>query len=164
MSFIRDLLPEFEQEMKATRRVLERVPTEQGEWKPHAKSFSLGHLAQLVAIMPGWLLTMLRAPDLDLTAGPGYSYESTETLLTQFDKLVGDARAAIAEARDEQMTEPWSLRMGEQVLFTQPRQRVMREHMNHMVHHRAQLGVYLRLLDVPVPSMYGPTADEKWGA
>ena len=162
MSFIRDLLPEFEQEMKVTRRVIERVPTEHGEWKPHEKSFSLGHLAQLVATMPGWVVTMLRQPDLDLQSGPGYSYESTETLLERFDQLVADARAAIAAATDEQMSEPWSLRMGEHVLFTQPRQRVLREHMNHLVHHRAQLGVYLRLLDVPVPSMYGPTADEKW--
>jgi uncharacterized damage-inducible protein DinB len=162
VSFLRDLLPEFDEEMKTTRRLIERVPTEKGEWKPHPKSFSLGHLAQLVATMPGWLIRMLGESELDLAASPGYSYEATETLLAQFDKMVADARATLMAAKDESMAEPWSLRMGEHVLFTMPRQQVVRTHINHIVHHRGQLSVYLRLLDVPVPSIYGPTADEKW--
>jgi uncharacterized damage-inducible protein DinB len=164
MSFIRDLLPEFDEEMRTTRRALERVPSDRSEWKPHPKSFALGHLAQLVASMPGWTTVMLRETELDLSKGEGYSFEPTEALLRRFDKAVAEARAAIQEASDSEMSVPWSLKMGDHVLFTMPRQVVVRQHINHLVHHRGQLSVYLRLLDVPVPSMYGPTADEPWGA
>ncbi|HEU5211036.1 MAG TPA: DinB family protein [Longimicrobiales bacterium] len=164
MSFIRDLLPEFDEEMRTTRRALERVPAHRGEWKPHPKSFPLGHLAQLVASMPSWTTTMLRETELDLTKGGGYSFETTEALLARFDRGVQEARLAIQEAKDGDMSVPWSLKMGDQVLLTLPRQVVVRQHINHLVHHRGQLSVYLRLLDVPVPSMYGPTADEPWGA
>jgi uncharacterized damage-inducible protein DinB len=124
MTIAETLLPEFDQEMATTRKVLERVPTDKGEWKPHPKSFALGHLAQLVAGMPGWITNTVTETALDLAKYPGYSYEKTETLLKSFDKNVSEARKAIA------------------------------------VHHRGQLTVYLRLLDIPVPSIYGPTADE----
>src|SRR5262249_10939158 len=149
--------------MPPTRRLLERVPSEKGAWKPHPKSFSLGHLAQLVARMPGWLTQMLAHPDLNLAGGPNYSLETTETLLADFDQNVLESRAALAATQDAQLAAPWSLKMGEQVLFTQPRGEVVRQPLNHLVHHRGQLTVYLRLLDVPVPSIYGPTADEPWG-
>lgn len=155
-------IPEFAEEMQATRRVLERVPSDRGEWRPHPKSFPLGHLAQLVAWMPGWLPVMLGAPHLDLAASPGYSIEPTEALLAQFDVNVAAAREALAAVPPAALDEPWSLRMGEHVLMTRPRGAVVRQHLGHLVHHRAQLGVYLRLLDVPVPCMYGPTADEGW--
>ena len=162
MTIGESLLPEFDQEMATTRRVLERVPSEHGEWKPHAKSFPLAHLAQLVATMPGWLPRIVADTHIDLAAGGGYTIEKTETLLEQFDQLVEAARAAFQQARDEDFSVPWSLKMGEQVLFTLPRGDVVRQTINHLIHHRGQLTVYLRLLDVPVPSIYGPTADEKW--
>jgi uncharacterized damage-inducible protein DinB len=155
-------LPEFDQEMATTRRLLERVPSEQGSWKPHDKSFALGHLAQLVTWMPGWITRTLRDPHIDLAGGPGYSLETTETLLAEFDRNVDDARVALSEVQGAALQEPWSLRMGGEVIFTQPREQVVRNHLSHLIHHRGQLTVYLRLLDVPLPSIYGPTADEPW--
>ena len=162
MTIAETLLPEFDQEMATTRRLLERVPSEKGEWKPHPKSFPLGHLAQLVSMMPGWITNTLREPHLDLAKAGGYSMEKTETLLAHFDKNVKEAREAIASTSDEEFAKPWSLKMQDQVLFTAPRAVVARQHVSHLVHHRGQLTVYLRLLDVPIPSIYGPTADEKW--
>ena|ERR1700741_4533775 len=164
MSISADLLPEFDLEMATTRRLLERVPSDQGQWKPHPKSFALGHLAQLVATMPGWLTTMLLDTKIDLAAGAGYSFEATETLLDVFDRHVREARQALQSVKDEDYAVPWSLMKGETVLFTQPRRDAIRSTINHLVHHRGQLSVYLRLLDVPLPSIYGPTADEPWGA
>ncbi|HUF13892.1 MAG TPA: DinB family protein [Longimicrobiales bacterium] len=157
------LLPEWHQEMLTTRRVIERVPSDKGEWRPHPKSFPLGHLTQLVATMPGWITRMVDNDHIDLAAGGGYSYETTETLLAQFDRLVPEARAALESVSDADMAAPWSLRMGDKVLLTMPRGDNIRQTINHIVHHRGQLTVYLRLLDVPVPQVYGPTADEGWG-
>lgn len=161
MSIGASLIPEFEQETATTRRVLERVPSEKGDWKPHPKSFSLAHLAQLVAWMPGWLPNMLRQSELNLAASSPYSRETTATLLELFDRGVRDGRDALAKAKDGDFAALWSLKHGDRVLASMPRSVVVRTHFSHMVHHRAQLGVYLRLLDVPVPSMYGPTADER---
>lgn len=154
-------LPEFEQEMATTRRLLERVPGEKGPWKPHPKSFALGHLAQLVSWMPGWIANTLREPALDLLTARGYSLEPTETLLEDFDQNVRDARAALEASKDADFDLPWSLKRGDMVLFSAPRATVVRTHINHLIHHRGQLSVYLRLIDVPVPSIYGPTADER---
>ena len=156
------LLPEFDTEMATTRRVIERVPTTKGEWKPHTKSFSLGHLTQLVAGMPSWINNAVTQTSLDLGRYPGYSYEKTEDLLRSFDKNVVDARAAIASAKDSDFEVMWSLKRGDHVLFSAPRGVIVRQTINHLIHHRGQLTVYLRLIDVPVPSIYGPTADEKW--
>jgi uncharacterized damage-inducible protein DinB len=156
-------LPEFDEEMATTRRLLERVPDDKGAWKPHPKSFPLGHLAQLVARMPGWLTQMLQAPSLDLGSGIGYTLEKTSTLLGEFDKNVREARAALASTRDADFDATWSLKHGEHVLMSSPRRVVVRQTINHLVHHRGQLSVYLRLVDVPLPSIYGPTADEPWG-
>ncbi len=159
-----ELLREFDEEMATTRRLLERVPSEQGAWKPHAKSFALGHLAQLVATMPGWLTQMLYQTKLDLAAAPPYKLQTTESLLRQFDEAVAGARAAIEAVEPDQLAVPWSLTHGATVLFTAPRAAVVRQTINHLVHHRGQLTVYLRLLDVPLPSIYGPTADTPWQA
>ena len=161
MTIGESLVPEFDQEMATTRTVLERVPSEKGPWKPHSKSFPLGHLAQLVAGMPSWLPRMLHAAHLDLATSNAYSFQPTNVLLEQFDRGVRDGRDALTAAKDSAFAEPWSLTRGERILFTMPRAVVVRQHFNHMVHHRAQLAVYQRLLDVPVPSMYGPTADER---
>ena len=161
MSIGRDLIPEFEGEMKTTRRVLERVPSDKGQWKPHPKSFAIGHLAQLVSWMPGWIAQTLQHPHLDLAGGVQYSFEPTEKLLQGFDANVKAAREALASVSDADFQKPWSLKHGERVLFTAPRGVVVRQHFGHLSHHRGQLTVYLRLLDIPVPSVYGPTADEK---
>ena len=147
--------------MQATRRVIERVPSDKAEWKPHPKSFALGHLAQLLAWMPGWFVNSIRETSLDLSKGGGYSLEKTETLLDLFDKNVREAREALSNAKDEDFDAMWSLTMGERVLVSMPRHVVVRQTISHLSHHRGQMTVYLRLLDIPVPSIYGPTADEK---
>lgn len=161
MTIAETLLPEFDQEMASTRRLLERVPGDRAEWKPHPKSFSLGHLAQLVSWMPGWITKTLQQTELNLKGGSPYSIETTETLLQGFDQNVREARAAIALSKDADYAVPWSLKMGDRVLFTSPRGVVVRQHVSHLSHHRGQLTVYLRLLDVSIPSIYGPTADER---
>ena len=161
MSLSEPLLREFDEEMKTTRRVIERVPSEKGEWKPHAKSFSMAHLTQLTATMPGWITRIIQGKDIDLGHSDPYKTQTTASLLEQFDKLVKEAHAAIAASKDEDYAKPWSLKMGERVLLTLPRGVILRQTINHLVHHRGQMTVYLRLLDVPVPSVYGPTADER---
>ena len=148
--------------MTTTRRLLERVPAGKGTWKPHEKSFSIGHLAQLLSWMPGWITNTLTSDSLDLASAPGYSYEKTETLLADFDRNVKEARAAIEASSDADFDKPWSLKSGDKVFMTMPRGATTRMHINHLVHHRGQMSVYLRLLDIPVPSLYGPTADEPW--
>ena len=163
MSIGENFLGELDAEMPPTRRLLERVPTDKGQWKPHEKSFALGHLAQLVATMPGWIPRTVGETELNLAASAGYSFQATESLLGQFDKHVSEARAVLAAAKDSDFSVLWSLKMGTNVLFTAPRGVVVRQHINHLCHHRGQLTVYLRLLDVPIPSIYGPTADEKFG-
>jgi uncharacterized damage-inducible protein DinB len=162
MSISDTLLPEFDQEMASTRRVIKRVPDDDPGWKPHPKSFAIAHLAQLLAWMPGWIGQTLTNTELDLSGGAGYSMESTETLLELFDENVRLAREAIASATDADYEVPWSLKARGHVVFTLPRGAVVRQHISHLSHHRGQMTVYLRLRDVPVPSVYGPTADEKW--
>jgi len=164
MGFADTFVPEFDQEMATTRKALERVPSDKGAWKPHPKSFALGHLAQLIAGMPGWITNMVTSTELDLSKQAGYSLESTETLVARFDKLVAEARAALLAAKESDFDVPWSLKQAGHVLFTMPRGANIRSTLNHLIHHRGQLSVYFRLVDVPVPSMYGPTADEPWGA
>ncbi|HJQ66581.1 MAG TPA: DinB family protein [Gemmatimonadales bacterium] len=161
MTIAETLLPEFEQEMATTRRVLERVPSDKAQWKPHPKSFALGHLAQLVSWIPDWIAHTVRETALDLATAPKYSFEATETLVKGFDANVQAARDALRASRDEDYTVSWSLKHGARVLFTAPRGTVVRNHISHLIHHRGQLTVYLRLVDVPVPSVYGPTADER---
>jgi len=104
----------------------------------------------------------MRETVLDLSSAQGYSYESTATLLAEFDRNATEARATLAAATDADFIVPWSLKSGERVFFTLPRISVMRQNINHLIHHRGQLTVYLRLVDVPLPSIYGPTADENW--
>lgn len=161
------LIPEFDHEMPVTRRVLERVPDARGEWKPHEKSFMMAHLAQLVARLPAWFTMIAREDEIDFAPKggskmPGYSIETTDTLLGEFDRNVAAARDAIAGVSDARFDEPWTIKRADQVLQRMSRYLMMRTTINHLVHHRAQLGLYLRLSDLKVPSMYGPTADEGW--
>ena len=162
------ILPEYDNEITVTRTVLERVPDGKGEWKPHDKSFPLGHLAQLVAMMPGWVPMITEKPELDIApkGGPqgGYTMETTATLLALFDKNAVAGREALARTSDAQFDEPWHFKAAGELIFTKSRYQSLRwSVLNHLVHHRAQLGVYLRLLDEKVPDMYGPTADTKRG-
>jgi uncharacterized damage-inducible protein DinB len=110
--------------------------------------------------MPGWIANTVRETALDLAAAPRYSLETTGTLVAEFDRNVGAARAALQGSQDADYAVPWSLKHGDRVLFTAPRAAVVRMHLNHLIHHRGQLSVYLRLIDVPLPPIYGPTADE----
>ena len=166
MSFSEMMLPEFDQEMANTRKTLERVPEDKFAWKPHEKSMSLGGLSTHLANIPSWTANTFDADELDIApvGAPPFRLEEAKSrseLLAAFDKNVADARAALESARDEKWREPWSLLHGGNKIFSMPRTAVMRGFvMNHLIHHRAQLGVYLRLLDVPVPSIYGPSADE----
>lgn len=166
MSIAQSLLPEYDHELATTRRVLERVPEAEFAWKPHPKSMSLGQLAGHVANLPFWLSMTMKAPFYDLEAGDQEARldppASRSALLEQFDEKVKDARARLASASDAEMTAPWTLRSGDHEIFTIPRVAAVRSFvMNHLIHHRGQLSVYLRLKDVPVPSIYGPTADEQ---
>jgi len=160
------ILPEFDHEMANTRKTLERVPDDKFAWKPHEKSSSLGGLATHLANIPSWTAQTFDRDELDIAppGEPSYRVEEAKSraeLLAAFDKNVASARAALEAAGDENWKGKWSLLMGGNPIFTLPRTAVMRSFvMNHLIHHRAQLGVYLRLLDVPVPSIYGPSADE----
>ena len=166
MSIADLLVPEFDHEIAITREVLKRVPDNRGEWKPHPKSFPMAHLAQLVARLPGWVPMMLDRNELDIqpTGGsgfPGYSIEKTATLLAEFDKNADAARAALAAATDESLQQPWTLKKAGKVMYTDSRYQMLRSMvLNHQVHHRAQLAMYLRLTEQKVPEMYGPTADK----
>lgn len=157
------LLPEFDHETANTRKTLERIPEDKFGWKPHEKSFALGSLSQHLATIPMWGMMTMVVDKLDIGNAPQPPKAETKAeILAMFDKNVADARAALAAASDEAYLQPWSLLMNGQNLFTMPRIAVYRSMvMNHIIHHRAQLGVYLRLLDVPVPSLYGPSADEQ---
>ena len=163
MPLVDALLPEFDHEMTVTRKLLERVPDDVFDWKPHPKSMSLGALAQHLANIPMWGIMTLTRDELDL-GGPqeGPPPPQTRTaLLERFDAHVKDARTALVGTGDGEMMAPWALTRGGQTIFSMPRAAVWRSFvLSHLVHHRGQLSVYLRLRDVPVPSIYGPSADE----
>jgi uncharacterized damage-inducible protein DinB len=160
------LLPEFEQESGMTRSVLERCPEAKFSFKPHAKSWELIKLASHLANLPSWLVLTLKQESFDVMPVGGEPYKedvppSTDKLLAVFDKNTNDAKAAIAETSDEDYMKIWSLLKGGQTLFSMPRVVCVRSFcLNHSIFHRGQLAVYLRLIDVPVPALYGPSADE----
>ena len=163
MTLTEILLPEFDHEMRTTRTVLERVPAKDAAWRPHPRSTSLGDLAVHLATIPGWLVPTLTQKELDLAPKPGVApqrFESVDGLLATFDENLRSARAALADAKDEDFGVPWTLKAADKTVFTMPRGAVVRSFiLSHMVHYRGQLTVYLRLRDVPLPSVYGPTAD-----
>lgn len=160
------ILPEFDHEMANTRKTLERVPEDKFGWKPHEKSMTMGRLAVHLADMPRWTAETIEKDSIDLAPPDGKPFEQPKAdtrneLLAMFDKNVAAAHAAIAEVSDEELMKSWSLRHSGNTILTMPKIAVIRTWvMNHNVHHRAQLGVYLRLNDVPVPAIYGPSADE----
>jgi uncharacterized damage-inducible protein DinB len=163
---IRDaLLPELEQELATTRKLLELVPEAKTSFRPHAKSWTLGELSLHLANILHWLpLTLNRTElDLDPPGGPRFvppKFESARATLAMFDETARAARAALASATDAQLMVPWTLEKHGQAMFTLPRAACVRSFvMNHLIHHRGQLTVYLRMVDVPLPPVYGPTAD-----
>ena len=158
-------LSEFDAEMAATRRTLERIPEDKLTWKPHEKSMLLGRLAGHVAELPGFASAM-KVDTFNLAASRGPDFkplvaQSQKQVLEIFDKKVAETRSQIAATSDEDWAKNWTLVLGDRKIFHGTRQLAMRRMMmNHIIHHRAQLGVYLRLTGVPVPSVYGPSADE----
>ena len=160
------LLPEFDQEMATTRKVLERLPTDKLAWAPHERSMTMGRLGAHVGTLYDWMIKTITLDSFDVAPVDGEPWRlpefgTTAAILERFDKLATEARAALADASDEHLMAPWSLLQGGQAFFTLPRVVVLRSFVfNHLIHHRGQLSVYLRLNDVPVPSIYGPSADE----
>lgn len=157
-------IKEVEQEAIATRKMLERIPAETFDWKPHEKSMSMSELAVLTAGMFGWIEMVLDEDELDFAKG----YEqakptTTDELVEVFDKKLAAGIESLKNAEDAVFSENWTLRNGEEIYMTLPKLDVVRQTINHMSHHRGQLSVYLRLKDIPVPQIYGPTADEGWG-
>jgi uncharacterized damage-inducible protein DinB len=165
MTIAETLLPEFDREMATTRRLLERVPEDKLTWAPHPKSMALGPLAEHLGQLAVWGQMTINASEVDLekmARPPDYQPLATRAaLLAHFDREVAACRAALVGRTDAELMAPWTLRRGAQAFFTMPKAACWRTFvMNHVVHHRGQLSVYLRLLDVPLPSIYGPSADE----
>ncbi|HZU33552.1 MAG TPA: DinB family protein [Candidatus Angelobacter sp.] len=161
-SINQSLLPEFDHEMANTRKSLERVPDDKLGYKPHAKSMSLGALASHLATINHWAEAIFSKELFDVSTAPkNEEFQSRAQMLAAFDQNTAAARKALASASDAEMMKNWSLMAGGNTIFTMPRVAVVRSFLlNHIIHHRAQLGVYLRLNDIPVPSIYGPSADE----
>lgn len=166
MNKAQTLLPEFDHEMATTKTVLERVPAEKFSWKPHPKSYSFGQLAGHISEIPGWAIVTLDQDSFDVApkGAPPYAppkYETTKELVAALENNAKKARAILENTPDEAFLKPWSLLFGGETVFTLPKIAVLRGFvMNHLIHHRGQLSVYLRLNDIPVPSIYGPSADD----
>jgi len=166
MAIGQSMLPEFDHEMANTRKTLERVPDNKFQWKPHDKSFPMGALATHLANLAGWTNVTIDMDEFDMAPGGEQmktpECHSTKEVLEMFDANVAKARAALEGISDEKIFQNWSLLASGNKLFSMPRIAVLRSFvMNHIIHHRAQLGVYLRLNDIAVPSIYGPSADEQ---
>jgi uncharacterized damage-inducible protein DinB len=166
MSIAQSILPEFDHEMANTRKVLERVPEDRVSWKPHERSTSLGDLAVHLANLPVWTGIALKRAEVDVKVPESMPARRTFTtraaMLESFDRNVADARKAIEAAGDAVMMEPWTLKNGGEVVLSLPKAAVLRSFvMNHSVHHRGQMTVYLRMNDVPLPAIYGNSADEQ---
>lgn len=166
MSYAETILPEFDEEMASTRKVLQRVPEDKLDWKAHPKSNTIGWNANHVAEIPGWVEGTLTQPSWDFApvGGEPYrmpAYRSKQKILDFFDRNVSAARKAIEDVKDEDLDQQWSLLEAGKPIITMPRRAVIRSFiLNHLIHHRAILCVYYRLNDIPVPGMYGPSGDD----
>jgi uncharacterized damage-inducible protein DinB len=159
------LLALFDREVAISKKVLANVPPGKFDWKPHEKSMPFGYLAQLVATMPSWIAMAIAQDELDLKPPSGAGYEPPDTgtnpaLLKAFDDSIAQGREALRSTTDEHLATPWKLLVGGHVVMENPRHVVIADTFTHLAHHRGQLTVYLRLLNVPVPSIYGPSADD----
>jgi uncharacterized damage-inducible protein DinB len=162
MAIVDGLLPEFDHEVATTRKLLERVPADRGDWRPHPKSSTLAGLATHVATLPRWGGMTLQTSEFDLATGESPALLATrDALVDEFDRQTSTMRAALVGRTDAELLAPWTLKRAGQTILTMPKIGVIRSFvLNHLVHHRGQLSVYLRQLDVPIPSIYGPSADE----
>ena len=162
MDVIKMFSKELEQEAQTTRKMLERLPNDKYDWQPHPKSMTVKRLATHIAELPSWVSMTLTTDELDFANNP-YQPEninSTDELLAYFERSLADGRDHLIRATEDQLTQPWTLRNGDQIYSTSSKAEVIRMAFSQIIHHRAQLGVYLRLLDIPIPGSYGPSADE----
>ena len=162
MSLIQMFLKELDMEAKATRKMLSRIPDDKYDWQPHPKSMTMRRLATHVAELPSWITMTLTTSELDFASNP-YKPEvvnNTAELMNYFESTLADGRAHLEAAKEEQLSDSWTLRNGKEIYSTSPKSEVLRMTYSQIIHHRAQLGVYLRLLDVPIPGSYGPSADD----
>lgn len=167
MTIAEILLQDFDTEISNTRRTLERVPEDKTDWAPHSKSMKMGKLAMHCATLTMFGYYIMEDPGMDMANSKrehmSLVFESREDCLKQLDECAATCRAAIAAASNEHLSAEWRFSFGEQVISSMPRSATFRTMcFDHLIHHTSQLGVYLRLLDIPVPALYGPSADEQW--
>jgi uncharacterized damage-inducible protein DinB len=162
MSMISMFRKELDRESATTRKMLERIPDDKYDWKPHEKSMTIRQLSSHIAELPTWITMALTTDELDFATMPydPPKVESTKELMELFEKSVENGYSELKEENETKMNEPWTLRNAEEIYSTEPKADVIRMALNQVTHHRAQLGVFLRLLDVPIPGSYGPSADE----
>jgi uncharacterized damage-inducible protein DinB len=162
MALIPMLVKEMEQEAATTRKMLERIPNDKYDWKPHPKSMSVRQLASHIAELPSWVSMVLTTDELDFAANPyqPVPIRDTNDVLQLLEKSLKEGKKELARAKEEEMENIWTLRNGDQVYSRNSKADVIRMSYCQIVHHRAQMGVYLRLLDVPIPGSYGPSADD----
>ena len=163
MNSISDYIEDLETEAPATRAILLRIPEVHLAWKPHEKSMTLGRLGMHVAELPAWIVSTLQTSGMDFAAGaykPNIP-DRLDQILTRFEEGIPAAAAALRSASDEALAETWSARAGDRIIWSLPKRTLVRQTLRHIVHHRGQLSVYLRMLNVPLPKMFGPTADER---
>jgi len=162
MTLIPHFLTQLEEESQTTRKILERVPEQHFDWQPHQKSMTLRRLATHVAELPSWITMTLNTDELDF-ANNAYQpadIQSNADLMSYFEECLRKGREALQTAKEEELDKPWTLRNADQVYSTSPKGSVIRMSISQIIHHRAQLGVFLRLLHIPIPGSYGPSADE----
>lgn len=160
-TIIKQFLSELEAEIPATRKCIERIPEKRYDWKPHEKSMALGYLTLLVAEIPMWLSVMIRTREIDFQTFKHKQPATTSEMVNHFDENVNGARQAFQELTLEDLSKPFVLKNGDHIIISSPLDENISSTLNHWVHHRGQLTVYMRLNDIPVPSIYGPSADEK---
>ncbi len=159
---IQSLLKELEEEAQTTRKMLSRIPEDKYDWQPHPKSMTVRRLATHLAELPGWITMTLNTNELDFAKNPEQAevIHNNAEMMAYFERELASGKARLEQATDDELLQPWTLRDGDQIYFTVPRAEMLRTTYCQIVHHRAQLGVFLRLLDVPIPGSYGPSYDE----
>ncbi|MBD2702083.1 DinB family protein [Spirosoma sp. BT702] len=162
MQLIPVFLTELEQETQTTRKMLQRIPDDKYDWKPHEKSMTVRQLATHIANLPTWVTMAIATDGLDFEANPYKEDEinNTAELMTYLETCLADGKSLLVPESEAVLNDPWTLRSGAEIYFTSPKHEVIRTALNQIVHHRAQMGVFLRLLDIPIPGSYGPSADE----
>ena len=163
ITFGKEYLVELQAEVRATRHCLERVPESIYDWKPHEKSMAMGYLVLLVAEIPKWITYIVEQSEIDLATFPHYKPKTTADLVKHFDENIEGAKRALQKVTNEVLNETFSLKSNGQVLFSSPKKENVWSSINHWVHHRGQLTVYMRLNNIAVPSIYGPSADDRGG-